>query len=51
VLEALLRERMDAEQAEEFDAQLASASDAVLDLDFDEKRELMLAWGGDAVIC
>jgi hypothetical protein len=40
---------MDAEQSEEFDAQLELASDGARE--FDEKQELMLAWGGDAVLC
>ena len=43
--EALLRERMDAEQAEDFDLQLASVSDE--ERTVDEKRELMLRWGGE----
>src|SRR5450631_4679286 len=48
VYEALLRERMDADQAEQFDADLdmASAIDEHV-LEPAEKRELMLAWGGD----
>ena len=41
--EALLRERMDAEQAEEFDARLAG----VADYDVDDKAALMLRWGGE----
>ena len=45
VYEALLRERMDAEQAEDFDLQLASVSDE--ERTVDEKRELMLRWGGE----
>ena len=46
--EALLRERMDADQAEQFEADLdmASAVDEHV-LDPAEKRDLMLAWGGD----
>jgi len=48
VYEALLRERMDADQIEQFEADLdmASAVDERA-LDSFEKRDLMLAWGGD----
>ena len=46
VFEALLRERMDEEQAELFDADLDAASDYAPDPD--EKRDLMIAWGGEA---
>jgi hypothetical protein len=48
VYEALLRERMDADQSEQFDADLEMAS-AVEGhaLDPEEKRELVIALGGE----
>ena len=48
VFEALLRERMDAEQSNDFDAQLEMASDGALDMS--EKRAVMLAWSGEAEV-
>lgn len=47
--EALLREGMDTERSEQFDALLEQVSDE--DLTMEEKGELLLGWGGDAVIC
>ncbi len=44
--EALLRERMSEEQTDEFDLALDQASDFAPEQD--EKRDLMLAWGGEA---
>ena len=47
--EALLRERMDAEQSDDLDAQLDDLSDDVPE--FDEKAEILASWGGEAVLC
>ena len=48
MFEALLRERMDAEQSEEFDAQLEEASDGARDMS--ERRDTLLRWGGEAEV-
>jgi hypothetical protein len=50
VYEALLRERMASEQEEEFDELLEEASGIEHAYTKAEKRDLLLGWGGEAVV-
>jgi hypothetical protein len=50
VYEALLRERMAPEQEDEFDELLDEASGIEHVYTLVEKRDLLLGWGGEAVV-